>query len=171
MKSNLTAQTWETSERSAAQRFHLVTNWEFDATIDAVWARLTDPVTFPDWWPGFERAEVDGDGGIGTVSRYRVRGDFGLRFDLETTVVDIQQPRSIHLASTGDLVGTGVWWLHARGSSTKVTYIWDVEPANPVLRRLSQIPFLRRRMERSHDRVMEAGGENLAQLLAEDARS
>jgi uncharacterized protein YndB with AHSA1/START domain len=148
------------------QRFHLVTKWQFDAPVDAVWVRLTDPKSFPDWWPGFERAEVNGDGGVGTVSRYLVRGDFGLRFDLETTVVDIQEPQSIRLTSTGGLVGTGVWWLHADGQRTHVTYTWDVEPSNPILRLLSRMPFIRRRMEHSHDGVMTAGGENLARLLA-----
>jgi uncharacterized protein YndB with AHSA1/START domain len=148
------------------QRFHLVTNWQFDAPVDAVWAHLTDPKSFPTWWPGFERAEVEGDGGVGTVSRYLVRGDFGLRFNLETTVVDLQEPQSIRLTSTGGLVGTGVWWLHADGPRTKVTYVWEVEPSNPFLRLLARIPFVRRRMERSHDGVMTAGGENLARLLA-----
>ncbi len=153
------------------QRFHLVTNWQFEAPIDAVWQRLTDPKSFPEWWPGFERVEVEGEGGVGTVSRYLVRGDFGMRFHLETTVVEIHEPQSIRLTSTGGLIGTGVWQLHADGPTTKVTYVWDVEPSNPVLRLLSRIPPLHRRMERSHDGVMTAWGENLARLLAADIRT
>jgi uncharacterized protein YndB with AHSA1/START domain len=154
-----------------SRRFHLATNWEFEAPIEAVWERLTDPKSFPEWWPGFERVEVEGDGGVGTVSRYLVRGDFGMRFHLETTVVEIHEPQSIRLTSTGGLVGTGVWHLRTSGPTTEVSYIWEVEPSNPVLRLLSRIPALRRRMERSHDGVMSAGGENLARLLAADGRA
>jgi uncharacterized protein YndB with AHSA1/START domain len=146
-------------------RFHLVTNWEFDAPIEAVWERITDSATFTEWWPGFERAEVRGDGGVGTLARYRVRGDFGMVFDLLTRVEEIGEPEFLRLESRGGLVGTGEWRLASDGSTTRVTYTWDVEPSSRVLRALSRIPPLRRRMERSHDGVMEAGGRNLARLL------
>ena len=149
-----------------SERFKLTTKWRFDAPVEAVWSRLTDAHTFPEWWPGFERVEVDGDGGVGTIARYLVKGDYGMRFDLVTVVEVLDEPRRIQLRSSGGLVGTGLWTLREDGEATYVTYVWDVEPSNPLLRLLSRVPALRRRMERSHDRVMEAGGKNLARLLA-----
>jgi uncharacterized protein YndB with AHSA1/START domain len=146
-------------------RFLLITTWKFDAPIEAVWERITDSASFTEWWPGFERAEVRGDGGVGTLARYRVRGDFGLVFDLVMRVDEIREPELLRLTSRGGLVGTGEWRLTSDGPATRVTYAWDVEPSNRFLRGLSRIPALRRRMERSHDGVMEAGGRNLALLL------
>jgi uncharacterized protein YndB with AHSA1/START domain len=151
-----------------ARRFNLVTNWLFEAPIETVWRRLTDPKTFPTWWPGFERAEVDGDGGVGTIARYRVRGDFGMLFDLETRVEEMREPEYMLLSSTGDLAGTGEWRLRSEGATTYVTYTWNVEPTRSWVRFVSRIPGAQRRMARSHDGVMTAGGENLTRLLAEE---
>ncbi len=153
---------------SGNNQFHLVTNWHFNAPIEAVWARLTDPKTFPEWWPGFESAKVKGDGGVGTLSSYRVRGDYGMGFKLVTRLDEIREPEYMRLTARGGLAGTGVWSLKTDGSGTQVTYVWDVEPTNPFLRLLSRFPPVRRRMERSHDGVMQAGGRNLARLLEAD---
>lgn len=147
-------------------QFHLVTRWCFDAPIERVWEMLNQPERFPEWWPGFERAEVEGDGGVGTLSRYRVRGDFGLGFDFETRVDERREPEYLLVSSRGDLTGTGEWRLERDGSGTKVVYTWDVDLGRRGLRLFSRLPGSRRRMERSHDRVMSAGGENLARLLA-----
>lgn len=143
--------------------------WRFDAPLDHVWLRLTDPRTFPGWWPGFESARVDGTGEVGTLPYFRVRGDFGLRFDLVTRIEEVRHPEYLRLASAGGLAGTRVWRLAHEDGATSVTYVWDVEPTNRLLRLLSRIPPIRRRMVRSHDGVMEAGGRNLARLLESDA--
>jgi hypothetical protein len=112
---------------------------------------------------------VEGEGGVGSIARYRVRGDFGMVFDLETRVEELREPEYILLSSRGDLAGTGEWRLCSDGPVTHVTYTWNVEPTRPLIRLLSRLPGARGRMARSHDGVMTAGGENLARLLAEDA--
>jgi uncharacterized protein YndB with AHSA1/START domain len=75
-------------------RFQFITKWSFDAPIDNIWAQLTEPERFPDWWPGFERAKaISGEkGGIGSVTQYRVRGDFSLVFDFTMTLEALQKP-------------------------------------------------------------------------------
>lgn len=150
--------------------FHLVTLWAFDAPIERVWALLNQTERFPEWWPGFEAAEkVAGrDGEIGTVTRYRVRGDLGLVFNFTLRVVERRPPEYLKLIAEGDFVGTGEWQLRPEGASTSVTYIWDVDVQLPWARLLSRLPGARHRLEESHDRVMRAGGINLARLLADE---
>ncbi len=150
------------------RRFHLVTEWSFDAPIEHVWELLNEPERFPEWWPGFDEAEItEGDGEIGSVARYKVSGDFGFVFYFATRVEEKREPEYIRVSAAGDLAGTGEWFLQQRDGGTDVTYIWDVDVRRPIVRWLSYVPGARAAMKRSHDGVMEEGGENLARLLAE----
>lgn len=149
-------------------RFRFVTEWRFDSPIDRVWALLNEPEGFPRWWPGFEQAKtISGDGEVGSVTQYRVRGDFGLIFDFTTEVEETQAPEYLRLKANGDLSGTGEWRLRTEEGRTEVTYVWEVEVRQLWLRLLGMLPGSRRFMERSHNRVMTAGGANLARLLEE----
>lgn len=148
--------------------FHLVTNWTFAAPIERVWEILTQTERLHTWWPGFEQsALISGqDGEIGSIVRHRVRGDYGLIFDFTLEVVERREPEYLRLLAVGDLNGSGEWRLRREGEVTSVTYVWDVTPRRRLLRVGGQIPFLRRRMEISHDRVMAGGHDNLVRLLA-----
>lgn len=90
-------------------------------------------------------------------------------FDITLRLVEQRAPQYMRLVSEGDLIGTGEWILRDEGGKTAVTYVWNVTPRRRALRLAGGLPFLRRRMELSHDRVMAAGQENLARLLAAGA--
>lgn len=81
-------------------RFHFVTEWTFEVPVEQVWALLNEPERFPEWWPGFEQvAKVSGDGEIGSITRYRVRGDFGLAFDFTMQVKEKREPEHLRLTA------------------------------------------------------------------------
>ncbi len=148
-------------------QFQFVTRWSFQAPIEKVWEMLNRPERFPEWWPGFEQSELlSGEAGaIGAVYGYRVRGSAGLIFDFTLQIEEKQAPRYLRLKADGDFVGSGIWNLSARGLDTLVTYDWRVGVTRPALRLLGQLPGVRSYMERSHDKVMAQGGENLSRLL------
>ena len=149
-------------------RFHFVTEWTFEAPIEQVWALLNEPERFPEWWPGFEQAaKVSGDGEIGSMTRYRVRGDFGLAFDFTMQVKEKREPEHLRLMADGDFTGFGEWRLQSENGQTAVSYTWEVEVNRFWPRLLGRLPGSYRYLKRSHDRVMDAGGANLARLLSE----
>ncbi len=132
-----------------------------------MWALLNQPERFPEWWPSFERAELQSGeaGAIGAVYRYRVRGSAGLVFDFTLQIEEKRAPTHLRLKAAGDFLGSGVWHLQTNHSQTSVTYLWQVEVTRPLLGLLAGLPGARGYMERSHDKVMAQGGENLARLL------
>ena len=120
--------------------FRFGTEWRFDAPIEQVWALLNDPARFPTWWPAFERARVMSgqDGAIGSVTRYRVRGDFGLVFDFTLRVEAKRAPEYLRLRAAGDFAGSGEWRLR-----TAPGWPWSGHPG--AVRRAA----LRRQAERA----------------------
>jgi hypothetical protein len=107
----------------------------------------------------------DGPVGVGTITAYRVRGDFNLTLDFQLCVVEYHAPTQMKLEATGDFVGTGEWKLREEDEGCAVTYIWNVAIRKSWMRWISLIPGSRHRLEQSHDRVMTEGGKNLAKIL------
>jgi uncharacterized protein YndB with AHSA1/START domain len=150
--------------------FHFLTLWHFNEPVERVWEELNRPTEFPSWWPGFEDAEAltQGPPGLGSVTRFRVRGDFNVLFDFELKVVEHNPPVQMRLEASGDFVGTGEWKLRPEGKGCAVTYVWNVAVQKSFAPWIRFIPGMRHRMEQSHDRVMTQGGRNLAAILARD---
>jgi uncharacterized protein YndB with AHSA1/START domain len=142
-------------------RFHFTTEWSFDAPIGQVWDLVSIGEDFPRWWPGFERAQREGDD-----VRYRLRGVFGMKLEFVQHTLARFAPSQLRIRADGDLVGTGVLRLFPTGRGTRVSFVWDVELGRPWLRRLSRLPGMKRLMQLSHDHVMEKGRRSLERLLA-----
>ena len=56
-------------------RFEFVTDWHFEAPIEAVFDALTDSLRWPEWWRGVvdvEEREAGDEGGIGRVRDHHV---------------------------------------------------------------------------------------------------
>jgi len=147
--------------------FHFITLWHFDVPVQQVWDQLNKPEEFPRWWPGFERAQVirTTPEHIGSITEYRVRGDFSFVFDFQLEVIEYEEPERMKLRATGDFIGTGEWRLRPDGDGTAVTYLWNVAQRHRWIGWLSLLPGARTRIEQSHDRVMTEGGRNLAAIL------
>jgi len=142
-------------------RFHFATEWCLDAPIGRVWDVLAAGEDFPRWWPGFERAQRDGDD-----VRYRVRSPFGMKLELVQHTEARHAPSHLRIRAGGDLVGTGMLRLFVAGRGTRVSFVWDLEPGRPWLRALSRLPGIKRLFQLGHDRVMEKGRRRLEKLLA-----
>ncbi len=152
----------------AAQEYSFLTHWRFDDTqLVEVADILEDTASLPRWWPQlFKKVTIVKPGtghALGQVAycECRARLPYTLRFTY--TVVEERYPNGSTLASTGDLIGTGVWRLAARDGGVDVEYEWRVRLEKPFLRLLSPIarPFL----AANHEWSMERGREDLIQEL------
>ena len=58
-------------------RYHLFTEWQFDAPLDVVWNAIFHAEAWPEWWDGaesvvtLERGDADG---LGARQRYTWKG-------------------------------------------------------------------------------------------------
>lgn len=138
------------------------------APIEKVWSILEDAESWPKWSRGFKKIEILGPEGKiqnGSVLDCEVKGSlpYSLRFKLEVTSTN--SPKSMTYNADGHLRGTGKWELEETDKGTVIKYWWDVGMTNPFFNFISKIGFIKKAMEKNHDRVMEQGHINLQHQL------
>jgi hypothetical protein len=146
--------------------YSFLTTWVLDAPRPAVWEVLEDSERWPEWWDGVVQVDVLERGDehrVGELARYRWRSrlPYDLAFDMRTVAADA--PRYLEGRATGELDGTGRWWLFADGDTTAVVYAWDVRTTRRWMNAFG--PALRPAFAWNHDWVMRRGGEGLARRL------
>ncbi len=146
--------------------FDLVSHWRVAATPQRVWAVLTEPETWPQWWPCVRSVQTLRRGASdGLGSLHRIEWVTRLPYDvvIEIEAVESVRPERLRGRSRGSLQGEGLWLLRADGAHTNVTYLWRVELQRPWMRALA--PLLAPLLRWNHDAVMRAGGAGLARHL------
>ncbi|MGH2762782.1 MAG: SRPBCC family protein [Thermoleophilaceae bacterium] len=146
--------------------YRFLTTWLLEAPREAAWDVLQDPVRWPEWWRGVERAsELDPGDERRVGSRYRVAWRSRIPYELEFdfTVRAVEAPRWMEGAATGALDGTGVWRLYEQDGLTAVVYEWNVSTTRRWMNLVA--PLARPLFEYNHDVVMRWGGEGLARRL------
>lgn len=145
--------------------------WRLDASPAAVWQAVSDPESWPFWWPYVAQASLlrRGDAeGLGSVHRFvwRTRLPYRVRFEAETVAVRCQQ--LLVARAHGDVDGRGTWRLAAEAAGTRLEYVWEIRLTRPWMRRLAHlaVPLFKW----NHDAVMRAGGDGLARHLAQPGR-
>ncbi|EYD75634.1 hypothetical protein Rumeso_02721 [Rubellimicrobium mesophilum DSM 19309] len=148
-------------------RYHLVTTWRFDATVEQVATVLADVERLIDWWPSVYLDVVElapGDeSGVGKEVELFTKGwlPYTLRWTFRVTEADGQH---VVLTPTGDFMGRGEWTFVQDGPTAVVRYDWDVEARKPILRALSWL--FRPVFTANHDWAMRQGEESLRLELA-----
>ncbi len=148
--------------------YHFYSENILKAPIEKVWEKLEDANGWSKWSKGFRRIEILGPEvkiQPGSVLDCEVKGalPYALRFKLEMT--DLKPPFRMAYKAEGDLEGTGRWELEKVEGGTCIRYWWDVGMTHPFFNFISRIGFIKRAMERNHDRVMEQGYANLQRQL------
>ncbi len=144
--------------------FHFSDEWRFEARVDAVWPRLSDVEAWPTWWPDYRKAMVRITGPVYDPAfkiDCEVRGPLPLTSRFTLTVVSYHAPQLIEFKSSGDLVGAGRLELAPSDGGSAVSIRWNVSPTAGVMRILSDIPIIRRILEKNHEMVMRSGYEAL----------
>lgn len=151
---------------SSSHHFDLVSQWRIEAPADRVWAALTDPASWPRWWPYVREVRTlrEGDAaGVGSVRRIDWATRLPYRIVIEVEAVESVRLQSLRARSRGQLDGEGLWLLRAEGGCTEVTYVWRVRLTRRWMRWLA--PLLAPAFRWNHEAVMRAGEAGLRRHL------
>ncbi len=158
------------SAMSSSSHFDLVSHWRIHAPVDRVWAALSDPTTWPRWWPYVQQVDTLRDGGpdgVGSLRRIDWSTRLPYRIVIEVEAVESVRHQRLRGRSRGQLDGEGVWLLRAEEAFTDVTYVWRVQLAKRWMRWLA--PVLAPVFRWTHDGVMRAGEAGLQRHLQQAA--
>lgn len=150
----------------SASHFDLVTHWRIHAHAERVWAVLTDPATWPCWWPYVRAVHTVREGradGVGSVRRIDWATRLPYRIVIEVEALESVRPERLRARSRGQLDGEGIWLLHAGDGFTDVTYVWRVRLVKRWMRWLA--PMLAPVFRWNHEGVMRAGEAGLERHL------
>ena len=154
-------------------RYDFTSRWQLQTDRESVWEALVEFHDWPTWWPGLKSVEETAPGdvdGIGQSATSSWRGPLGYTLDFAIETLERVRPEYLVGAATGDLEGSGKWILGevpAAGVSgpvwTEVRFDWKVIATRGWMRRLA--PIARPVFGHSHDHVMKAGAEGIAEYL------
>ena len=150
----------------APQQFNLRTEWHVKAPIERVWAELSHPDDWPQWWQAVRRVEILSDGdaeGVGAERRmtWGTALPYVLTFNMRSARME---PMSvIEGRASGELDGIGRWTLTPEGQGTHVRYDWQIELTKPWMRIFA--PLLGPVFAWNHNVVMGWGYDGLCRRL------
>lgn len=151
-----------------APAFQLISDWRFDAPLDAVWEALTRVEDWPHWWPYVEEVDTLRPGtGVGAVRRLHWRTRLPYKLALIMTCTASERGKRLSGRAIGNLEGEGEWTLWNEGRQTCVRYVWRVDVTKPWMR--FTLPLLAPLFRWNHDEVMRAGEQGLKEWLATPA--
>ena len=151
---------------SNGSHYQFVTEWSVQAPIEAVWAELSRPEGWPEWWRGVVSVDLlkAGDpSGLGALCRVTMKSALPYRLTFTARTVKLDEPKLIEVQADGELRGTGRWSLRATPDGTLARYDWNVETTRPWMRWLA--PIARPVFARNHDIIMGWGLEGLRKRL------
>lgn len=154
----------------ANSQYDLITRWQFNAPIDAVWEAIMDAEGWPAWWTGVERVDTltRGDiNGVGARRRYVCKSVLPFRLSFVTRVTRVEPLCLIEGRVEGELEGVGCCYLGRDGGLTTVRYEWHVRTTRPWMNALA--PLLKPLFRWNHDAIMRAGGIGLSRHLGTSA--
>lgn len=147
-------------------QYSLVTHWHLDAPVERVWRAIVAVEGWPGWWK-YVRSVVElekgGEDGLGSLRRYTWTSRLPYRLSFEMRVSAVKRPSFLEGVATGELAGTGRWYLAPEGETTRVRYEWTVSTTKPWMKLLA--PIMAPAFRWNHDQVMAEGARGLARHL------
>lgn len=144
----------------------LVSHWRIHAPVEGVWAAVSDPTTWPRWWPCVRRVQILRDGGAaGVGALWRIDGAARppCRIVIEVEGVESVRHERLRARSRGPLGGEGLWLLRAEAGYVDLTCVWRLRPPRGCMRWLA--PLLAPVLRWVHRGVMRAGEVGLRRHL------
>lgn len=151
----------------SSTHFDLVSHWRIHAPVERVWAALTDPASWPRWWPCVHEVRTlreGGPDGVGAVRRIGWSTRLPYRIVIEVECVESVHHQRLRGRSRGrQFDGEGLWLLRAETGFTDVTQVWRVTAKRRWMRwpALLLAPVFRW----NHDGVMRTGEAGLRRYL------
>lgn len=148
------------------QKYSFTTNWQFRASLPAVWNAIHQSLEWPEWWKGVlsvRELEKGDEDGVGGVREYTWRSALPYRLCFNMRLTDIVTHRYLRGEAYGELEGTGEWFFEENDGITYVKYNWTVFTNKAWMNYCSF--FLKPAFNYNHDVVMRWGAEGLAKKL------
>lgn len=146
--------------------YDLVTLWQLDAPLDAVWEAITHPEDWPDWWTGAERVvslDAGDERGVGARQHYTWKSVLPYRLSFVSRVTRVEHQRLLEGLVEGELEGVGRWHFRHENGLTLVRYEWQVRTTRRWMKLLA--PLAHPLFRWNHDLLMRAGGIGLARYM------
>src|SRR5688572_9477524 len=157
----------------AANKYHFVSRWRVEGTMQEVTDILGDAADLVRWWPSVyldvQVVEPGEPNGLGKVVKLYTKGwlPYTLRWNFRVTEAGSD---TYTLKAEGDFDGTGVWTFKPDGKFVDVIYDWTISAEKPILRYFSFI--MKPLFEANHRWSMAQGEESLKlELLRRHATS
>jgi len=147
--------------------YHLLTIWRIEAPVEQVYEAIENTLRWPQWWPSVREVQQRARGlpnGLGNIRRYVWNSKWPYRLVFDVSATRIQKLVAIEGTVEGDLSGIGRWSFSKEGSICLVHYDWHVNSMRWWMKITE--PLLHSMFICNHIRIMEQGGEALAQLLS-----
>lgn len=149
-----------------ATRFELVSEWRLAAPVAQVWALISAPELWPDWWRAVravEQVKAGDAGGVGAIRRFTWKTALPYDITIEMEATRVEPQHLIEGRASGELTGVGRWTVTPDGDGTCVSYEWNVELQRAWQRTLA--PVLRPVFAWNHTVVMGWGEEDIRTRL------
>ena len=126
---------------AAANEYHSITSWRVRASAEEVFEIISRPEEFPRWWPDVYLKVINlaaGDEhGVGRRVRFHTKGRLPYTLNWESTCTEVDRPRRLAIAASGDFVGRGVWTFEQDRDHVSMTFDWQLSAEKPLLRYMS----------------------------------
>jgi hypothetical protein len=144
-------------------RYHIVTTWRIEASLEEVGAILADISGLVTWWPSVYLAVEEtapGDAtGVGKEVALLTKGWLPYTLRWSFRVIEVDPPRRVVLVPVGDFTGRGEWTFAQEGPVAVIRYDWEVEARKPMLRALTWL--FRPVFTANHNWAMRKGEDSL----------
>jgi len=110
-------------------RYHFITEWKLNATVQEAYTIIKDSSSLAQWWPSvYLEVTTLSPGmanGVGKQVALWTKGylPYTLRWNFE--VVQLIPCKKIVIEATGDLKGCGVWTFQSTGQGCTILYDWN----------------------------------------------
>jgi hypothetical protein len=138
--------------------------------IGRIWAELSTPDAWPDWWRAVRKVELLAEGGrdgVGAIRRFTWGTALPYTLSFDMTATRVEPLAVLEGRARGELDGTGRWTLRRDGEGTHVRYDWQIDITKPW--QVALAPLLRPLFSWNHNVVMGWGYEDLKTRLMKTA--
>jgi hypothetical protein len=132
-----------TTGQAGTPIYRFITDWRVEGAVDEISEILVDGPGFARWWPSVylevDRTTEGDERGLGSEVAIHTKGFLPYHLRWTARIVEADLPHTYTLEAVGDFVGRGTWTFRQDGAFVDVSYDWEIEVANPLLRRFSLI--------------------------------
>jgi len=148
------------------ETYSFISRWQVKAPIEEVWQLIYDSEKWPEWWPSVVKVKEIHPGdlrGIGSVRCYKMRSPMLYTLSFNLTLTEREDLKLLKGNASGELQGTGAWFVNEMDGLTDVQCHWKVATTRWWM---NSFAFALRPLFRyNHAAVMKDGGISLGRKL------